>query len=78
MFKVRDAFLKDETRETNTRNERRLCAIYTNHSSELEVILSLLNYIMLKLKVFLIALTLLKLKEDTDSFPQMVITIKIY
>lgn len=53
MFEVGDVVLKDETCETNTRNERRLCALYTNHSSELEVIHGLLDYIMLKLKVSL-------------------------
>lgn len=53
MFEVGDVVLKDESTETNTRNERRLCALYTNHSSELENIHGLLDYIMLKLKVTL-------------------------
>ncbi|KAL4503251.1 hypothetical protein ABPG72_000857 [Tetrahymena utriculariae] len=53
MFEVGDVILKDDTRETNTRNERRLCALYTNHNSELEVVHGLLDYIMLKLMVTL-------------------------
>lgn len=51
LFEVGDVVLKDTSRETNTRNERRLCALYTNHSSELEVIHGLLDYLMKKLKV---------------------------
>lgn len=53
MFEVGDVVLKDLTTETNTRNERRLCALYTNHTSELEIVHGLLDYIMLKLKVSL-------------------------
>lgn len=51
LFEVGDVVLKDDTRETNTRNERRLCALYTSHNSELEVIHGLLDYLMKKLKV---------------------------
>ena len=51
LFEVGDVVLKDSTTETNTRNERRLCALYTNHTSELEVIHGLLDYLMRKLKV---------------------------
>lgn len=51
LFEVGDVVLKDETTETNTRNERRLCALYTNHTSELEVIHGLLDHLMRKLKV---------------------------
>jgi phenylalanyl-tRNA synthetase beta chain len=51
MFEVGDVVLKDPSRETGTRNERRLCALYTNLASQIEVIHGLLDYVMMKLNV---------------------------
>ena len=51
MFELGDVVLKDEKEETCTRNERRLCALYTNLQSQIEVIHGLVDYIMMKLNV---------------------------
>lgn len=48
MFEVGDVVLKDATRVTGARNERRMVALRTDDKSDLEFIHGLLDYIMLK------------------------------
>ncbi|EGR27777.1 phenylalanyl-tRNA synthetase beta chain, putative [Ichthyophthirius multifiliis] len=54
MFEVGDVVLQDKTQETGTRNERRMCALYTNLQSQIEIIHGLVDYIMMKLNVKLL------------------------
>jgi len=51
LFEVSDVILKDSTRETGTRNERRLCAVYYNKTPSLETVHGLLDRVMTLLKV---------------------------
>jgi len=51
LFEVSDVILKDPTRETGTRNERRLCAVYYNKTPSLETVHGLLDRVMTLLKV---------------------------
>jgi len=51
LFEVSDVILKDTTRETGSRNERRLCAVYYNKTPGFEIIHGLLDRIMTLVKV---------------------------
>ncbi|CAF3669957.1 unnamed protein product [Rotaria sp. Silwood1] len=51
LFEVSDVILKDSTRETGCRNERRLCAIFYNKTPGFETIHGLLDRIMTLVKV---------------------------
>ncbi|UJR09483.1 hypothetical protein I4U23_013721 [Adineta vaga] len=51
LFEVSDVILKDSSRETGSRNERRLCAIFYNKTPGFETIHGLLDRIMTLLKV---------------------------
>ena len=52
LFELSDVVLKEASKEQGARNERRLCALHSNHnSSGFELIHGLLDYIMVKLNV---------------------------
>jgi phenylalanyl-tRNA synthetase beta chain len=51
LFEVSDVILKDPTRETGSRNERRLCAVFYNKTPGFETIHGLLDRVMTLLKV---------------------------
>ncbi|CAF1165981.1 unnamed protein product [Didymodactylos carnosus] len=51
LFEVADVILKDNSRDTGSRNERRLCAIYYNKTPGFETIHGLLDRVMQLLKV---------------------------
>lgn len=51
LFEVQEVVVKDETRETGTRNERRLAAVHYNNTPGFEVIHGLLDRIMQILEV---------------------------
>jgi phenylalanyl-tRNA synthetase beta chain len=51
LFEVSDVVLKDSTKETGTRNERRLCAVYYNRTPGFETIHGLLDRIMTLVKI---------------------------
>ncbi|CAF1000666.1 unnamed protein product [Adineta steineri] len=51
LFEVSDVILKDLTRETGSRNERRLCAVFYNKTPGFETIHGLLDRIMTLVKV---------------------------
>lgn len=51
LFEVSDVVLKDETSEVGARNERWLCAVYSNKNSGFEIIHGLLDRIMQLLEV---------------------------
>jgi len=51
LFEISDVILKDLTRETGSRNERRLCAVLYNRTPGFEVIHGLLDRVMQLLKV---------------------------
>lgn len=52
LFELSDVVLKEASKEQGARNERRLCALHSNHnSSGFELIHGLLDYLMVKLHV---------------------------
>lgn len=51
LFEVSDVILKDLSRETGSRNERRLCAVYYSQTPGVEIIHGLLDRIMTLVKV---------------------------
>ncbi|CAF1198514.1 unnamed protein product [Rotaria sordida] len=51
LFEVSDVILKDSTRETGCRNERRLCAVFYNKTPGFETIHGLLDRVMTLVKV---------------------------
>ena len=46
LFEVADVILKDSTKDTGSRNERRLCAVYYNQTPGFETIHGLLDRVM--------------------------------
>ncbi|CAF1024854.1 unnamed protein product [Didymodactylos carnosus] len=57
LFEVADVILKDQSRDTGSRNERRLCAVYYGKTPSFETIHGLLDRVM----------QLLKLKYETSN-----------
>ncbi|CAG8443812.1 10278_t:CDS:10 [Ambispora gerdemannii] len=55
LFEVSDVVFKDDSLERRARNERKVCAIYSNKTSGFEVIHGLLNYLLEMLHVNLVS-----------------------
>lgn len=51
LFELGDVVLKCNDKEVKVKNERRVCAIYTNKAAKLEKLHGLLDHIMIKLNV---------------------------
>ncbi|ORX69986.1 beta subunit of phenylalanyl-tRNA synthetase [Linderina pennispora] len=51
LFEVSDVVFKDATRDRGATNQRRLCALFSSHSAQFEVIQGLLDTVMVSLNV---------------------------
>ena len=51
VFEVSDVVLKDSTKERKARNERHLCAVYSDHAAQFEIVQGLFDRIMQMLNV---------------------------